>query len=276
MLENLCNRLDDRRRHPSRRRRRLRARPARVASKKTKDKLVKAANAPPVFVEHELWRPRSAPGSAARCAPPTSPVCGRSTRRHPYGPSLGVDVRSQLPFAHSLDQASHSGSSRPVVLRLRRPRARAAEWRRPRPRALTTYDAEVTFGVHHQGGPGIAHGGIVGAALDEACGLLATWHRFPAVTARIAIRFRRPVPINRTLQIASRVTADRGRRIEIVGGATGRRGTARRGRQRLPARPARALSRHAGGPRRGRGVGGSGSRTPERVIERLRDARPSR
>ena len=78
-----------------------------------------------------------------------------------------------------------------------------------------TYESEVTFGVHHQGGPGIAHGGIVGAALDEACGLLATWHRFPTVTARIAIRFRRPAAINRALRISSRVTAERGRRIEI-------------------------------------------------------------
>jgi acyl-coenzyme A thioesterase PaaI-like protein len=78
-----------------------------------------------------------------------------------------------------------------------------------------TYEAEVMFGVHHQGGPGIAHGGIVGAALDEACGLLATWHRFPTVTARIAIRYRRPAPINRPLRISSRVTADRGRRIEV-------------------------------------------------------------
>lgn len=73
----------------------------------------------------------------------------------------------------------------------------------------------MTFGPHHQGGPGIAHGGIVGAALDEACGLLATWHRFPAVTARIAIRYRKPAPINRALQVTARVDADRGRRIEI-------------------------------------------------------------
>jgi acyl-coenzyme A thioesterase PaaI-like protein len=61
------------------------------------------------------------------------------------------------------------------------------------------------------------HGGIVGAALDEACGLLATWHRFPAVTARISVRYRRPVPINRPLRISSRVTGERGRRIEISG-----------------------------------------------------------
>ena len=56
---------------------------------------------------------------------------------------------------------------------------------------------------------------MVGAALDEACGLLATWHRFPAVTARIAIRYRRPAPINAVLQLTARVEAERGRRIEI-------------------------------------------------------------
>ena len=78
-----------------------------------------------------------------------------------------------------------------------------------------TYASEVTFHPHHQGGPGLAHGGIVGAALDEACGLLATWHRFPAVTARIAIRYRLPAPINRPLLVTATVDADRGRRIEI-------------------------------------------------------------
>ena len=87
----------------------------------------------------------------------------------------------------------------------------------PDAEGVETYQSPVTFSAHHQGGPGIVHGGIVGAALDEACGLLATWHRFPAVTARIAIRYRRPVPINRTLRIASRVTSDRGRRIAIAG-----------------------------------------------------------
>ena len=35
------------------------------------------------------------------------------------------------------------------------------------------------------------------------------------MTARIAIRYRRPAPINRPLQVTARVDADRGRRIEI-------------------------------------------------------------
>jgi acyl-coenzyme A thioesterase PaaI-like protein len=85
----------------------------------------------------------------------------------------------------------------------------------PEAEGADAYEAEVTFGSHHQGGPGIAHGGIVGAALDEACGLLATWHRFPTVTARIAIRYRKPAPINRPLRVRARVDAERGRRIEI-------------------------------------------------------------
>jgi acyl-coenzyme A thioesterase PaaI-like protein len=87
----------------------------------------------------------------------------------------------------------------------------------PEGEGAETYESEVTFGVHHQGGPGIAHGGIVGAALDEACGLLATWHRFPTVTARIAVRYRRPAPINAALRASARVTGERGRRIEISG-----------------------------------------------------------
>ena len=85
----------------------------------------------------------------------------------------------------------------------------------PTEEGADAYASEVTFGVHHQGGPGIAHGGIVGAALDEACGLLATWHRFPTVTARIAIRYRKPAPISRPLQVSARVSSERGRRIEI-------------------------------------------------------------
>jgi acyl-coenzyme A thioesterase PaaI-like protein len=61
------------------------------------------------------------------------------------------------------------------------------------------------------------HGGLVSAALDEACGLLATWHRFPSVTARIFVRYRRPVPINRELVVRSRVTDTRGRRTHVDG-----------------------------------------------------------
>lgn len=86
----------------------------------------------------------------------------------------------------------------------------------PEAEGVDRYSSAVRFGEQHQGGPGIAHGGIVGAALDEACGLLATWHRFPSVTARIAVRYRRPAPINRELRVEAHVVSERGRRVEIA------------------------------------------------------------
>jgi acyl-coenzyme A thioesterase PaaI-like protein len=85
----------------------------------------------------------------------------------------------------------------------------------PQPAAegLTAYEAFFHFDERHQGGPGIAHGGLVSAVLDEAVGLLATWYAFPTVTARIFVRYRRPVPINTELQVRARVTDARGRRV---------------------------------------------------------------
>ena len=86
----------------------------------------------------------------------------------------------------------------------------------PQAEGETSYEATLSF-AEHQAAPGLVHGGLVAAALDEACGLLATWYRFPSVTARFEIRFLEPVQINRTLTISARLEDDRGRRLEIGG-----------------------------------------------------------
>jgi acyl-coenzyme A thioesterase PaaI-like protein len=83
------------------------------------------------------------------------------------------------------------------------------------------YEAPVRFGEGHQGGPGLAHGGLVAAALDEACGLLATWYRFPTVTSRLDVRYRRPVAINSDLTIRAAIHADRGRQLFVRGELVG-------------------------------------------------------
>jgi acyl-CoA thioesterase FadM len=57
----------------------------------------------------------------------------------------------------------------------------------------------------------------VAAALDEACGLLATWYRFPTVTARFAVRYRKPVPINRELLVRAELERDDERRLQVRG-----------------------------------------------------------
>jgi len=79
------------------------------------------------------------------------------------------------------------------------------------------YEAYVAFGAHHQAGPGFVHGGVVAAALDEACGLLASWYRFPTVTARIFVRYRRPVAINTEFLIRAGIESESGTRIRVRG-----------------------------------------------------------
>lgn len=111
---------------------------------------------------------------------------------------------SKIPPHH--DPACWGCGDNPLGLRLPQP---AAE-------GLTEYEAFFYFDERHQGGPGIVHGGLVAAALDEAVGLLATWYAFPAVTARIFVRYRRPVPINIELQIRARLDDARGRRLHVT------------------------------------------------------------
>jgi acyl-coenzyme A thioesterase PaaI-like protein len=88
----------------------------------------------------------------------------------------------------------------------------------PKREGLRAYGATFSFREEHQAAPGLVHGGLVGAALDEACGLLATWYRFPSVTARFAIRFLKPVHINRPLSVSAELRSERGRRLELRDG----------------------------------------------------------
>ena len=48
---------------------------------------------------------------------------------------------------------------------------------------------------HHQGAPGLAHGGLLTAAVDEILGSLNWLLAGPAVTGRLECDFRRPVPV---------------------------------------------------------------------------------
>ena len=92
---------------------------------------------------------------------------------------------------------------------------RGCTYRCPAAEGLTEYEAYFSFGEHHQGGPGIVHGGLVAGALDEAVGLLATWYAFPSVTVRIFVRYRHPVPINTELLLRASIDDAHGRRLHV-------------------------------------------------------------
>jgi acyl-coenzyme A thioesterase PaaI-like protein len=113
-------------------------------------------------------------------------------------------VSARIPPHH--DPACFGcGEDNPVGLHLALPKHEGAD----------RYEAFLHFDERHQGGPGIVHGGIVAAALDEAAGLLATWYRFPTVTARMFVRYRRPVAINTEYLARAWVESERGRRIHV-------------------------------------------------------------
>ncbi len=76
-----------------------------------------------------------------------------------------------------------------------------------------TIDAKFTVTEDHQGAPGLAHGGLLTAAFDEALGSLAWLLRKPMVTGRLETDFLRPVRVGTTLFIHARVDKMVGRKI---------------------------------------------------------------
>ena len=77
--------------------------------------------------------------------------------------------------------------------------------------------AEFTPGDEHQGYPGVVHGGIVTAMLDETLGRVAIAAERWMVTGRINIRFRQPIPLGETLTVVGEVVAWKKRVLEARG-----------------------------------------------------------
>jgi acyl-coenzyme A thioesterase PaaI-like protein len=76
---------------------------------------------------------------------------------------------------------------------------------------------EFTVTEHHMGAPGLAHGGVLASALDEALGSLAWLMLTPAVTARLEVDYLTPVPVGRTVVIDARCTGVDGRKVYVEG-----------------------------------------------------------
>ncbi len=66
----------------------------------------------------------------------------------------------------------------------------------------------------HQGWPGLAHGGIAAAILDEAMGWAMYAAGAWAMTVRMDVRYRKPLPLGEALNVSAEVTRDRCRRLE--------------------------------------------------------------
>lgn len=69
---------------------------------------------------------------------------------------------------------------------------------------------------HHQGAPGLAHGGVIAAAVDEAMGFLIYLLAAPSVTAHLEVDYRKPVPVGSRLLLEGHVERTEGRKIWAV------------------------------------------------------------
>ena len=141
-----------------------------------------------------------------RVASTTPPEGAILPERHPLAPAVGSQIPSH--FGHCFG----CGQLHPTGLHLVAHAGSALD--------LT---AEFTVTENHQGAPGLAHGGLLSLAFDEALGKLMWLIRSPAVTGRLETDFMKPVPIGTTLHISAQITGQVKRKVytEAVGRLNG-------------------------------------------------------
>lgn len=132
----------------------------------------------------------------SRVASTTPPPSSTLPDRHPKSPATGSELPSH--FKHCFG----CGDLHPTGLHLK---AKVEEG--------LSISAQFTVTENHQGAPGLAHGGLLSLAFDEALGKLMWLLRAPAVTARLETDFLAPVPIGTTIYISARITGVQGRKV---------------------------------------------------------------
>jgi acyl-coenzyme A thioesterase PaaI-like protein len=75
-------------------------------------------------------------------------------------------------------------------------------------------EARYTARAEHGGWPGVLHGGVLLALMDEALGWSLYFHGSGGLTARFDARFRQPVPIGSNLIIRAWTLERRGRLVK--------------------------------------------------------------
>jgi len=75
----------------------------------------------------------------------------------------------------------------------------------------------VRFGMAHIGPPGLAHGGIVAAVLDQVLGLAAQSAGHRGMTVELQVRYRRGTPLGAVLPLSASLVDASGRRSRARG-----------------------------------------------------------
>jgi acyl-coenzyme A thioesterase PaaI-like protein len=72
-----------------------------------------------------------------------------------------------------------------------------------------------TFGAAHEGAPGLLHGGLLAAAIDEVLGLATCFAGAPGMTRELTVRYERPTPIHAELHFTGRLDRADGRKLHL-------------------------------------------------------------
>jgi acyl-coenzyme A thioesterase PaaI-like protein len=75
----------------------------------------------------------------------------------------------------------------------------------------------VTLGPQHETRAGVAHGGIVALLFDDLLGALEITTESPGVTGELTIRYLRPTPVGKELQLEARIDRLEARKIYASG-----------------------------------------------------------
>lgn len=116
--------------------------------------------------------------------------------RHPLAPKPGEEIPSHLNMCFGC------GVDHPTGLHMK---SIAGEG--------LTATCEFVVTEMHQGAPGLAHGGLLSLAFDEALGKLMYLLQVPAVTGHLETDFLKPIPVGSKLFINAKITGQERRKV---------------------------------------------------------------
>jgi hypothetical protein len=76
---------------------------------------------------------------------------------------------------------------------------------------------EVTLGAPYNGPPSMVHGGVIALVFDELLGALAVVHELGGFTGTLSVRYERPTPLDKRLEMTAWLDRVEGRKVFVLG-----------------------------------------------------------
>jgi acyl-coenzyme A thioesterase PaaI-like protein len=148
--------------------------------------------------------PADLDAAAARVEALVETLTGVPAGQHP----AGVRERAERAGLDYLPRSPVVGETSPF--------APPFEWTVDGGRARAT----ATLGAPYEGPPGYVHGGMIALIFDEVLGMANISNGTPGMTGTLKVRYRKPTPLRRPVEVEGWVERVEGRRIIVQGTLT--------------------------------------------------------